>query len=75
MAKVKYEKEIAALLVVDPYNEASSRVSGSFAASSTAARHSRFTGRIGGMGEKAGSGVSVTSPMFSVRAPACMKRL
>jgi hypothetical protein len=69
MAKVKYEKEIAALLVVDPYNEASSRVSGSFAASSTAPRHSRFKGRIGGMEEKAGSGVSVTSNFTRSRPP------
>jgi hypothetical protein len=46
------------------------------AASSTAARHSRFTGRIGGIGACSGSAVGAAIEwMFSVREALRMKRL
>ena len=46
------------------------------AASSTAARHSRFTGRIGGIGASSGSAVGAAiESMFSVREALRMKRL
>jgi hypothetical protein len=49
---------------------------GSFAASRTAARHSRLTGKIGGMGARSGSGVGAAiESMFSVREALRMKRL
>jgi hypothetical protein len=45
-------------------------------ASSTAARHSRLTGKIGGIGAKPGSAVGAAIDwMFSVRDPLRMKIL
>ena len=46
------------------------------AASSTASRHSRLTGRMGGIGATSGSVVGAAiEPMFSVCEPLRMKRL
>src|SRR5262249_32475451 len=52
------------------------RGAGSPVASSTAARHSRLIGRIGGTGTTSGCAVATTiGLMFSVRHPLRMKRL